>query len=189
MPPPVRNLRLDFGLQFAFRPSIGIMARDVDKLGLDIRSFREPLKRSIQQVLAPSFQKNFTVGGRPRWTPLADATVERREEAGYPGHKPILVRTGLLKRTMGQFNIWTVDTQKAALLDLPAKIWYGKIHQGGYGTPGSLYRGVTGAGIPRRPFALIQPEDNAAIERVFSKWLQERIDARWNNIRRAAGSL
>jgi phage gpG-like protein len=174
--PSRSGVRIDFDLEFEFRPSMGISAARVDKLGLNIKSFREPLKRSIQQVMAPSFRKNFDVGGRPKWEPLADYTIEKRDSA-----TPVLIRSGLLRRTIGQFNIWTVDTQKAAILDLPQKIWYGKIHQGGYGS--RTRRGSTGrtkgqikaAHIPARPFVLIQTEDYAGIDRVFERWLYERM--------------
>lgn len=161
--------RIDTGLRFAFQPSIGISARRIDTLGLNIKSFREPLKRSIQQVIAPSFRKNFEVGGRPDpWEPLSDVTIDIRGSA-----EPILVRSGTLKKTMQQFNIWTVDTKKAALLDLPAKIQYGKIHQAGYGRRGSGQ--AKAAAIPPRPFAMIQDEDYEAIDRVFERWFLERM--------------
>lgn len=161
----VKGLRLDIDLQFKFQPSIGIQAARMEKFGMDIRSFREPLKRSIQQVLAPSFRKNFDMEGRPDpWAPLAEFTVDQRGNTG-----PILNRSGVLKRTIQQLNIWTIDTQKAAILDLPQKIWYGKLHQGGYkGTGAATFT------FPARPFVLIQDEDYDAIEAVFLKWLQER---------------
>jgi phage gpG-like protein len=75
---------------------------------------------------------------------------------------------------MQQFNIWTVDRTKAALLDLPPKIWYGKIHQAGYGYGGSKGQNKA-AGIPPRPFALIQDEDYAKIDLVFETWFMERM--------------
>jgi phage gpG-like protein len=34
---------------------------------------------------------------------------------------------------------------------------------------------LNAASIPARPFVLFQPEDEEAIERVFSDWLDERI--------------
>jgi phage gpG-like protein len=159
---PVKGLRIDIGLQLQFKPSIGISAKNLDKFGMNIKSFREPLKRSIQQVLAPSFKKNFDMEGRPAsWEPLAEFTIEQRGSAG-----PILNRSGLLKRTIQQFNIWSVDTQKAAIVDLPSKVWYGKLQQAG---------SIKGAALPARPFVLIQdPEDYDGIEEVFGKWLQER---------------
>jgi len=188
MPPsmPVRGLRLDVGLKFDFQPSIGISAKRLETFGMDIRSFREPLKRSIQRVLAPSFHTNFADQGRPdHWQPLADDTVKIRGSAS-----PILVRTGLLARTIRQFNIWSINQTQAAITDLPQKVWYGKIQQAGYGqaSKGTLKRlqqhGAAGAkgaakvAIPARPFVLIQdPDDYDAIEKVFEEWLIERMVA------------
>jgi phage gpG-like protein len=132
-----RGLRLDELLQFEFKPSIGISAKNIDRLGLDIRSFREPLKRVIQQVLAPSFRKNFESGGRPdAWEPLSDATMEIRDRLGFSGDD-VLVRTGALQRVSQQFNIWVVTGEAAFIPKLPDKVRYGNIHQSGYGGSGT----------------------------------------------------
>jgi phage gpG-like protein len=53
---------------------------------------------------------------------------------GTPGK--LLNRTGALQRAMKQFNIWTVNSNAAILLDLPSSVSYGKIHQGGYSRGG-----------------------------------------------------
>lgn len=131
-----RGLRVDDGiLQFDFQPSIGISARAIDKLGIDIRSFREPLKRVVQKVMAPSFKKNFDQEGRPdAWEPLSDVTLEIRSREGFGD--TILDRTGALKRTVQQLNIWTITTETATIRDLPDKVSYGKIHQSGFGGKG-----------------------------------------------------
>lgn len=160
---------------------MGIAARRVDKLGLDIRSFKVPLKRAVQQVVIPSIQMNFHKHGRPRWTPLASSTVDQK------GHAVPLFLTGALRSTMKQIGIWHIDTEKALITDLPEKVWYGVIHQAG--ASGHRYKsfhdevvdryvniGQSGA-IPARPFAMIQPEDEEAIEQVFVEWLNERIAA------------
>ena len=148
-----------------FSPSLRIVAGGVDKLGVDIRSFREPLKRSIQQVMAPSFRQNFEAGGRPEsWAPLSDATYELDEKLNRP-RRGILISTGLLMRTTQQLNIWTLTRTSALIAGLPDKIWYGKIHQAGNAT------------TPARPFVIMQSEDMDDIERVFDEWLGERIQA------------
>jgi phage gpG-like protein len=170
-------------------PTIGILARKVDKLGLDIRSFKEPLKRAVQQVMIPSIRTNFLKHGRPRWQPLTTATVERK------GHARPLQDTGALMATMGQLNIWHIDGEKALIPDLPEAVWYGKVHQAGNDSftrskgkstfgEGALIRydviddtftnvGEEGA-IPQRRFIMLQPEDEEAIEEVFDEWLGER---------------
>jgi phage gpG-like protein len=194
------GVRVDSGIDLhtSFTPTLAMSAKNFNTLDLDIRSFREPLKRSIQGVIAPSIQKNFLKGGRPdSWVPLSEATlmIKGRDAASkYPTSDPLL-RTGLLYRTMGQYNIWTVTMVQAAILNLPDKIWYGALHQAGYGAATaadvagdtsegfmSMIEGVIGGGhrahIPARPFAMVQDEDLDAIEVIWEIWLNERIIAR-----------
>src|SRR5215213_8636879 len=116
------------GIMFEFKPNLRIATRDLDRFAGDIRSFREPLQRSIRQVLAPSFRKNFDVGGRPPWEPLQEKSLERRKRAGTT---QMLVDTGALRRTAGQLNIWSVSTNDARLDGLPASVGYGTAHQFG----------------------------------------------------------
>jgi len=175
-----------------FEPSVGISAKKLDKLGMDIRSFREPLHEAVKTVMIPSIKKNFVVGGRPKWEGLAPTTVKRRTKEGYGGVKPILVRSGTLKRVAGQINIWTIGREVAMVTDLPDKAWYGKVHQAGNaGSPREEvyhypqgHRGpavatgetIGGDGeIPARPFIMVQTSDIPRIERVFDKWLGRKI--------------
>jgi phage gpG-like protein len=193
MPPAYRGaLRFDnlIDLNFSFKPTMAMSAKQFDKLGMDIRSFRVPLKRSIQRVIAPSFDKNFRANGRPEtWQPYAEDTIrmKARDPKNKYGPENILRRSGLLWRTMQQYNIWTVTTTQAAILDLPSKIWYGVMHQGGYGVsaraPGHFaspaeLKQLGGRGkvsIPARPFALFQdPKDLDDIQEVFGRWIEER---------------
>jgi phage gpG-like protein len=186
-----KGLKLDKGLvNFAFKPSVGIVAKRIDILGLDIRSFREPLTESVKKVMIPSIQKNFQIGGRPGWEDLADYTQERREKEGFGASEPILVRKGTLQRNMGFLSIWTITPTFAAIKDLPERIWYGKVQQEGYGSFAAVVRerggdvkaALAGTGsrtdkavhIPARPFVDIQPEDAGAIQDVFDKWLTRR---------------
>jgi phage gpG-like protein len=190
---PVRakGLKLDRGLvNFAFKPSVGIVAKRIDILGLDIRSFREPLTEAVKKVMIPSIQKNFRVGGRPPWEPLAEYTQTRRAGDGFSAEGPILVRKGTLQRNMGFMSIWTINQNFAAIKDLPARIWYGKVQQEGYGSFASVVRDLGGdvkgaiertgqatdrkTAIPARPFVDIQPEDARAIQDIFDTWLAKR---------------
>lgn len=125
------NLGPSVSPTITFEPTLGIAAARIDKLGLDIRSFKVPLKRAVQEVMAPSFTKNFDEGGRPSWEPLAEDTIFLREGDGY-GAGPILERTGTLKTVAGQLNIWDISTTAAVIRDLPDRAWYGKVHQAGY---------------------------------------------------------
>ncbi len=200
------DLTSDLLPRITFSPTVGIAAGRMDKLGIDIRSFHEPLKRAVQRVVAPSIVRNFDEGGRPAWEPLSSATLELRSRFGIAS-TGILVRTGLLRRTMGQLNIWTITKESAIIANLPDKVWYGAIHQGGYSSSSMAARvkkfgsarkafeslqddlvtairtgkqvGGRGINIPQRQFVMLQGEDVDDILQVFSDWIQERIDAAW----------
>lgn len=182
-----------------FGPTMGIAAGRIAKLGLDIRSFRVPLTRAIKNVMVPSIKRNFDVGGRPAWEPLAEDTVLIRGDSG-----PILVRSGTLARVASQMNIWDITTTSAVVRDIPGDAWYGKVHQGGYAgnSMGALVKKHKGnlsaasaehtrsinaaiasgttlkqgaSSIPARPFLLFQEEDEIKIHEEFDKWLDERV--------------
>jgi phage gpG-like protein len=158
-----------------FKPSLRVTAGHYEALGVDIRSFREPLKRSVQKVIIPSIRKNFDSGGRPSWAPYAESTLEFHKMLGEAVSDAMMVKTGKLKQTMGYFNIWSVDKEKAELRDLPQRVWYGKVHQSGYG--GRAGKGI----IPARPFVMLQPDDEEKIVKVFDEWLEERILKVWSS--------
>lgn len=183
-----------------FYPTLGIAAARIDKLALDIRSFREPLRRSIKRVMVPSIRRNFDEGGRPSWEPLSEFTLALRAKEGT-GDK-ILVRGGKLRRIASQINLWTITPTSAVIRDLPQQIWYGKVHQSGYGGMGPLLlkhggdikkataefdkkivKGRTSPNIPARPFLMIHPEDELAIQAVFIEWLAERVVHAWPGAR------
>lgn len=129
--------RKDSGiLAFDFSPTIGILARDMDKMGVDIRSWRVPLTNAVRNVMIPSFRQNFESGGRPdHWTPLSESTLLIRSREGS-GSSP-LVRSGALKRNMGFLSMWDINQDYAILKQLPQRVWYGAVHQAGYGTMGA----------------------------------------------------
>jgi len=192
------------GVDFEFQPSIGILARNIDKLGTDIRSFREPLTRAVKEVMIPSFRKNFDEQGRPeKWEPLAPYTVQVRKNTG-----PILVRSGRLRKVATSFAIWEISQNGAVITSLGQKAWYGALMQGG--TPGfgvhldkarkELGEGARPsqitrrayeimdesggdkrgmAAIPARPFIMIQEEDEDAITEIFWEWLENRVNLYW----------
>lgn len=182
------------GIEVQFRPSITIIAGSIDKLGLDIRSFKDPLKEALVQVIIPSIESNFLSEGRPRWTPLADATIARK------GFTNVLVTTNKLFHTMQRQNIWTLTKDYLILQDLPQSVWYGKVHQGGATfsvrggggrTSSERHMGYSIGGkaagsakaesstgeIPARPFVMLQPKDERQIESIFRHWLDDKVRA------------
>jgi phage gpG-like protein len=123
------GLRLDriVSVKWDIKPSVGIVAKDVDRLAMDIRSFKEPLTRVVKRVMIPSIKKNFDAGGRPAWEPLSEGTIKQRGYSAWP----ILVVKGLLKRRATQFNIWDIGMTSATIRRLPQDVYYGNFHQSG----------------------------------------------------------
>jgi phage gpG-like protein len=132
--------RIRFGANvdnFEFQPSIAIVAKDLRDLAMGLSDFTVPLTKSIGQVMIPSISQNFRQGGRPTWTPLAQTTIEKhRLKKGY-GPKPILVRSGRLRDTATSFSIWSINKVSAVIKQLPPQVWYGNVHQEGYGALGA----------------------------------------------------
>lgn len=194
-----RDIRGTVELGWFIQPSIGLLAKDIQKMGLAISSFKEPLTRSVKQVIIPSIRKNFTSEGRPAWEPLAEYTEKVRGNSG-----PILTRSGKLRRGATQFNIWSISDTSAAVKKLPDNVWYGAIHQAGTGSFGpymvqatkELGRGARSRDIiqrsfelldaarggtrkhravviPQRQFIMYQEDDIDDIQEIFYKWLVE----------------
>lgn len=162
-------------LELTFKPPLAVIQKDLRTLGVDLRSLREPLKRSIQQVIIPSIRANFDAQGRPAWAPYAASTLEFHEMLGTEMSRSLLNRTGALKSSATTLAIWSIGKEDAKLNGLPSKVWYGNLHQTG-GRGGKQ----TGKGtIPARPFIMFQDEDYEKITEVFAKWLDERIAKRW----------
>lgn len=170
-----------------WEPSVGIAAGRINKLGADIRSFREPLSAAVKEVVIPSIRTNFDVGGRPAWEPLDQDTLKKRSVAGQ-GEGP-LNRTGALKRGASQFNNWRITTTTAVMTNIPDRVWYGRIHQAGAerGASGGwvqkglkmVYEGQMsdegGWSLPARPFVMLQEEDEVKIFEIFNAWLESRV--------------
>jgi len=131
----IMGLRLDkiVSIKWSLKPSVGIVAKDIERLGLDIRSFREPLTKIVKLVMIPSIKKNFAEGGRPSWEPLAESTIIARKYSAWP----ILEVTGLLKKRATQFNIWSINLTTATVKALPSDVYYGAYHQSGAGGSGA----------------------------------------------------
>lgn len=165
-------------------PEPFVIAASYVTLGASMRSFREPLTRSVQKVAMPSIGKNFDSEGRPSWPALSDATIEQREREGY-GAGPILDRTGSLRGVATSQSIWEIDEEKAQVTDLPQDVWYGKVHQRGavftalggrspLRAIASVRSGASSGVIPERPFLMLQEEDVEKIQEVFIDWIRER---------------
>lgn len=149
-----------FTIEGDFPKEAFILARDLDQLGFGIQSFKEPLTRSVRNVIIPSMKRNFESGGRPPWADLAEETIKTRVRQGY-GVWPPLTKTGALKKKATAVGIWTIGRDSATMNE--PRIKYARYHQGGTRK------------MPQRAFAMIQDDDEDRIEEVFRLWLEERI--------------
>lgn len=160
-------------LELTFEPSLAKVEAHIKVLALELKDFKEPLQKCIKDVIIPSIQANFAAGGRPAWAPYAQETLDFHKMLGESLSDSLLVKTGALKSAMGSESIWTISSTEAYIAGLPSNVWYGYLHQQGY--PGGSGNGP----IPARPFAMLQEQDLADIDKVFDKWLHEAIIKAW----------
>lgn len=139
-------------------------AQGLDDVRRELRNMNEPIIRSIEDVMTDSIQRNFDIGGRPRWAPLAAYTIAKKDSADP------LIDTGDLERQATSLDAWTMSfgAENQATLDNVDE--YG-MHQN-YG----FFNVPFGSEVPARQWALFQPEDEEDIEEVFWDWLEEVLD-------------
>lgn len=152
---PGLNLGGSYHFDWELRPSVEIIARDMWTLGNKVQDYRWPITKAIIDVMIPSIKENFAQQGRPPWPPWSDTTKLRFEGPqavlGRPGAtlSPtlynqamgfILHRSGLLLHRVTQVDVWKITKTAATIDHLPSMIWYGALHQEGYGDLGTRAR-------------------------------------------------
>lgn len=188
-----------------------IYADRIDRLGMNIKSFKEPLKTSLNEVMVPAIQHNFESQGRPPWKALSKKTIYNRLLEGYP-RGPILQKSGRLKREATRKNIWTIQDNmlKIMLNYFDQKVPYAKYHQLGAKfresgvTIGHLRSSIetafgehiatsiTGSSathmnhpkaaiLPARPFFTITNDEEVEIYNIFVAWLTMKVNYYWGN--------
>lgn len=131
--------------RFNFVRGTAIYAGQIDKLSMEFRSFKEPLKDSLHKVVIPSIHANFAAQGRPSWKALTKRTVQDRMYKGF-ARGPILQRTRRLKQMATRKNIWEIvplssrsgagaDMLKMRTNYFDQLVPYGKYHQLGAMVP------------------------------------------------------
>ncbi len=145
-----------------FRKDLQDMARDL----AGTNRMRQPLLDSAKEVLIPSFNKNFQVGGRPRWEPSVPISTYRIEKKA--SGSPTLWVTGKMKKAATRMARFKVLENKMTYGYFPPTVWYAMVHDSDVL--------ATRAKIPTRPFALIQPEDVDDITRIFMRWYESMVN-------------
>lgn len=186
------GVHADSGLMmFDFRPSVGIVAKELYDYAGEFSSFAAPLRKCVQEVMSPSIIKNFDAEGRPNaWEPLSPDTVARKQARGADLRILHATRGARsLWYTASRLARWKITPNYAVFNNMPPSKWYGALHQSGASasatkTSGTLEeriaRGIAeGPGarfgsweLPARPFVMFQQEDLPKIEEVFDDWLR-----------------
>ena len=160
---------------------IQLLKRDMRKLGKDFAStnkLREPFEEIRDEVMIPSIDKNFEVGGRPSWEPLSLATIGGGREAfiastatgGPAGGRQPLTKSGQMKKAATAKARFQIRRNEMTYGDWPEKRWFGPVHN----LPDLSQK----AQIPNRPFTKIQPEDKEAIKEIMMDWVEKRVRRR-----------
>ena len=136
-------------------PPAAVMAAAFAVLGHEFEDLRKPLQQAVSEVMVPSLAENFASGGRPTWAAHAASTEAQHSDLGS-----VLIATGELQGAASSPSLWSVTATDATAQGGPS---YGGIHQTGW------------AFGPARVWALFQPEDEAAIEEVFGKWIDSAL--------------
>jgi phage gpG-like protein len=142
----------------------------VDRFGRDLTTLarstslgtRELLESAVREVAIPSIEANFQAGGRPPWEELAEATLERRERAGF-GDRPLIASGEGMAEALDR-DRWRITRTEAVY---PGGGWSAG--------PGASIRfhqeGARDGHFPARPYVQLQPEDARALDRVGLAWV------------------
>lgn len=158
------TILLDKRNLFAFK-------RDMQRLALDFAGtnrMRQPLLKAAREVIAPSINKSFTVGGRPTRWKTATANSPYRAKKGRPNARTLWV-TGKMKRSASAFARFNVRQNTLTYGRFPPTLWYAAVHDNA--------ELAARADIPQRPFALFQAEDIPKIMNIFADWVESRVNA------------
>ena len=134
-------------------------------LEISIRAggFRQPLQRSIREVIIPELEHQFDVGGDPRWAPLHAVTIEKKQRLGRDNG--ILQETMKLRKAVTAQERWRVRNDEAIFTGLPGYAYYGMYHLSGT------------VNMVQRDWARWSNDTISRVATVFDDWLDDKIKA------------
>lgn len=144
---------IDIGLRSYAQQALELR-RDVFRLANELGSMKEPLTKSVHDVVIKSISQNFLFGGRPKWAKLSESRVAARRSA-----TPILMDKQALYRAAVSKTTWRITDTEANMERLDKKVKYAKFHQTGTSK------------MPMREFAVLQAKDIDDITEIFHEWL------------------
>lgn len=123
-----------------------------------ISNFRPALAEIGAKVVAPSVAANFAAGGRPKWAPLAQSTIERKGRAGVSDPTAILVHSGAMRDAASDSKRYKVTQNQ--LTAAPFGIPYWGYHQSGQGR------------VPQRIIMMLQAADRTKVNKIFADYIR-----------------
>lgn len=158
-----------------------LVKKDFHDLAGDLFSrgrLRRLFEKIRDEVTIPSIDKNFEVGGRPRWEPLSPITLgmgagqrggqEFIEAFATGGVRSPLVKSGQMRKAATAKARFIIRDNEMHYGDWPEKRWFGPVH--------NLKELSRRAKIPNRPFTLLQTEDQAAIQEITIEWVEDAVN-------------
>lgn len=143
-------------IYFQWAPSPYDLAVGLTNIANELKDMSDPLRVSIVDVIAPSLQDNFDVGGRPKWAPLASYTIEKK------GFSSPLIETGNLRAEAGKLSSWTRGSQEAVLNRISD---YGIYQNSGF------FNVLFNSQVESRQWATYQSRDIDEIVDIWIEWL------------------
>lgn len=136
--------------------------------GYHIRDARDPFRRVAYEVILPGLVEQFDTEGERTggWEPLDDDYLEDKIKAGY-GNKPILERTGAMKRDL--LDPLAFHVTKDHLSYNPSD--FNQVAE--YGNRYDFYHQTGEGRVPARPWLVLTPNDERQIAEIFYEWLDE----------------
>ena len=150
---------------FDVTPDASVFVTKIAAFQHSIRSFHEPMDRSVREVLIPGIQEAFDQEG-PGWESLADSTVRIKQKLGLD--RGILKRTGKLERAATALARWKFTTDSAWFDNLPSSASYG------YPLNDGFINARTHTFVPAREFIKFDSDQRELVGDIFDSWVDER---------------
>lgn len=159
---------------------LNLLRNDLQAAGRQFRDngrLRKLFEEIRDEVVIPSIETNFRVGGRPKWDPITEATFLWRGgtrggyvAAGLAGSLTPLDHTGRMRRMASAKARFTIRNNEMTYGNWPATRSWAPIHDfGGF---------AGGVEIPQRQWAVFQREDIVAIEEITNDWIERNIESK-----------
>jgi len=152
---------------FRIRVDFSQIKRNITKLHRELSDRREVLHDIAYKYMARKvIRRRFVAQGIPRWKKLAPSTIRRRRWKS----KPILVQTGMLKRSATGGAGWVEVFYPASH---PRNVEFGSSID--YASDHDHPRGTKVGNIPGRPWSELTQENVNTMRDMMVTWVEKKI--------------